>query len=797
MRLSSDTKMSNSDDDFLPNIGYTPISTKDKNVKPKFVPPASNKFKPPVSNKLKTPVSNKTKHTVPKIPKPSSSTPSFFQIPENEFLKEKVNTTVLYRTLLYYTVMYCTVSNFIISFQLITGPVQTGVNHLERKEKSEQSVSNTKQLSSQTIKSLHKQYPGSSIPLKLPSTLKPEPLPSQKPKRPSSQNPKNSSSLNPKHFTTQNRRSQSSKNPKYLPLQIKEYRENKQLKVVNLKPHEDSSSPEPMKALEVQLDKVKEEIGRKYSGLRVDEEMEKGAKLISLLTSISSLLEEESSSPSMLVSGLVKLATIPVTVPALLSTGMGKVVRRLQDREGEVGRLAGKLVNRWKRIALQYEPQHSTDGETVSDEMTEEPVAVLVQPSTGDGEPMSEEVAEEPVAIPVQSDKQLREVMNSEWEVENRKLQYKKKCENPKKKPQRNVRTVTTYFEDEEFELDDSFNDSDYKIDEEEEEDVSSSSEEDSDEKENEKLQILSTFTSSHPLDLCAMKVGKTRLPPTSTVSRPSVLPSRSPKFHESIDLGGARSTLIRTDISLARNVSEIDIKTATGHSELVKDALSDTGAPGELNEQEFEDTWEVREVAINIESGNIPVRESAVFSCKLCKKKFISLKCFLNHQFKCGKICYACNICQKMFKCVRYLKMHVKKVHREPMHSCELCELQFQTPAKLKTHIKTHAVAKCITCGKLFKNVASLRAHKNKVHIKLDSRKGQIWSCTFCTKKLTSERGMRYHITLHKTILDDVVSEVGENTFGEEDSVRTNIEEVDLANLVVDTVSDNIIVLQ
>ena len=88
MRLSSDTKMSNSDDDFLPNIGYTPISVKEKNVKPKFVPPASNKFKPPVSNK--------TKHPVPKKPKPSSSTPSFFQIPENEFLKKKVNTTVLY-----------------------------------------------------------------------------------------------------------------------------------------------------------------------------------------------------------------------------------------------------------------------------------------------------------------------------------------------------------------------------------------------------------------------------------------------------------------------------------------------------------------------------------------------------------------------------------------------------------------------------------------------------------------------------------------------------------------------------
>ena len=68
-------------------------------------------------------------------------------------------------------------------------------------------------------------------------------------------------------------------------------------------------------------------------------------EIISLLTSISSLLGEQSSGPSLLVSGLLKLATVPVTVPALLSTGVGKVVRRLKDREGKVGRLAGELVN--------------------------------------------------------------------------------------------------------------------------------------------------------------------------------------------------------------------------------------------------------------------------------------------------------------------------------------------------------------------------------------------------------------------------------------------------------------------
>ena len=45
---------------------------------------------------------------------------------------------------------------------------------------------------------------------------------------------------------------------------------------------------------------------------------------------------------------LLKLATLLVAVPALLSfTGVGKVVRRLEEREGKVGRLAGKLVNKW------------------------------------------------------------------------------------------------------------------------------------------------------------------------------------------------------------------------------------------------------------------------------------------------------------------------------------------------------------------------------------------------------------------------------------------------------------------
>jgi len=84
-------------------------------------------------------------------------------------------------------------------------------------------------------------------------------------------------------------------------------------------------------------------------------------ELLSLLTSLSTILEDKSSIPSLLVSALVKLATVPVTVPALLSTGVGKVVRRLKEKEGKVGRLAGKLVTRWKKLVMLYQPPPSDE----------------------------------------------------------------------------------------------------------------------------------------------------------------------------------------------------------------------------------------------------------------------------------------------------------------------------------------------------------------------------------------------------------------------------------------------------
>jgi len=51
---------------------------------------------------------------------------------------------------------------------------------------------------------------------------------------------------------------------------------------------------------------------------------------------------------------LKTLCSVEVTVPMMLETEVGKVVRKLRDREGRIGRLAGRLVARWKRLIFAY-----------------------------------------------------------------------------------------------------------------------------------------------------------------------------------------------------------------------------------------------------------------------------------------------------------------------------------------------------------------------------------------------------------------------------------------------------------
>ena len=97
-----------------------------------------------------------------------------------------------------------------------------------------------------------------------------------------------------------------------------------------------------------------------YNNNSVDCEMDSPEHLISSLTRLTSRLQDNNLPEDDIVVVLLELAELEVTVPALLETGAGMVVRRLEKKsQGIVANLARELVIKWKAIALKYEPEPS------------------------------------------------------------------------------------------------------------------------------------------------------------------------------------------------------------------------------------------------------------------------------------------------------------------------------------------------------------------------------------------------------------------------------------------------------
>ena len=217
-------------------------------------------------------------------------------------------------------------------------------------------------------------------------------------------------------------------------------------------------------------------------------------------------------------------------------------------------------------------------------------------------------------------------------------------------------------------------------------------------------------------------------------------------------------------------------------------------------------------EVPPLVQTQGSPQRK-LVYNCKKCSKTFINLKSYHKHEENCGLSIYVCNLCQTKFKSVRYLKKHVKIVHKEPTILCEACEMRFHTLAKLKSHMKKHKSFPCVTCGKSFKNNGSLLTHKYKRHT-MKNPTNKSWSCTFCPKILKSERGMRYHQALHKNIVNGKHQETGVESEEVEGNYNADpvpdeksehvdpvlfdtdldVVEVEEADIEVDSVTDNIV---
>ncbi|XP_051572830.1 transcription factor E4F1-like [Myxocyprinus asiaticus] len=107
----------------------------------------------------------------------------------------------------------------------------------------------------------------------------------------------------------------------------------------------------------------------------------------------------------------------------------------------------------------------------------------------------------------------------------------------------------------------------------------------------------------------------------------------------------------------------------------------------------------------------------------------------------------YKCPHCERMFKTLAYLRVHVKGHVGYKPFKCIICQKDFLTGYVLKKHMETHVSQrryKCGECGKLFKAMGHVREH---MRAHSDERP---YHCNFCDKSYKTKNALQVHHRTH-----------------------------------------------
>jgi len=165
---------------------------------------------------------------------------------------------------------------------------------------------------------------------------------------------------------------------------------------------------------------------------------------------------------------------------------------------------------------------------------------------------------------------------------------------------------------------------------------------------------------------------------------------------------------------------------------------------------------------------------------CKDCEKyyppKYLQTRHILVHQE--GKN-FKCDVCEKGFKTVENLKVHIRTHGPDELkytHTCELCGRRFTQKANLEAHMRTHTGQRpfgCDFCSKSFSQKGNLDEHRRthtgeKPYVcdicgSRHTRKGELllhircihtherpFQCAFCPKNFQRRDLLRKHERIH-----------------------------------------------
>ena len=121
-------------------------------------------------------------------------------------------------------------------------------------------------------------------------------------------------------------------------------------------------------------------------------------------------------------------------------------------------------------------------------------------------------------------------------------------------------------------------------------------------------------------------------------------------------------------------------------------------------------------------------------FQCSECPKAFTRRMEVERHEYEVhfSKDQFPCEVCDRNFKAKRYLRDHMRRVHKQKLKAsyepkvnqsfnCTFCDKSLASESSLQRHIqvvhKKDQVCKCDVCGATFARLRSLTQHKERVH--------------------------------------------------------------------------------
>ena len=112
----------------------------------------------------------------------------------------------------------------------------------------------------------------------------------------------------------------------------------------------------------------------------------------------------------------------------------------------------------------------------------------------------------------------------------------------------------------------------------------------------------------------------------------------------------------------------------------------------------------------------------------------------------------YPCDLCDKSYKCIRYLKRH-EKFHAGKF-KCEFCGVAVTTKDVLETHINNRHKGPypCEICGKLFSSIFAVSKHKVFHGKIIPPKKIEILKCPICEKEFKGKFKLKEHMNCHST---------------------------------------------